>query len=66
MFKNWFPFRRKRTLDDLDRRNDPRGGLQNEEYRHAEPDEIVVADGEAMSGPAGAPQDSGGPERSPG
>jgi hypothetical protein len=65
MFKNWFPFRRKRTLDDLEHSDDPRGGLQDEEYRQAEPDEIVVSGGKAMSGPGGAQQeDSGGPERS--
>jgi hypothetical protein len=66
MFKNWFPFRRKRRLDDLSRPDDPRGGLQDEEYRQAEPDEVVVARGKAMSGPGGAPQDgSGGPEGPP-
>jgi hypothetical protein len=65
MFKNWFPFRRKRALDDLERSADPRGGLQDKEYRRAEPDEIVVSDGKAMSGPGGAQQErSGGPEGS--
>ena len=36
---------------------DPRGGLQNDEYRHAEPTEVVEAEGVVMSGPAGAPQE---------
>jgi hypothetical protein len=36
---------------------DPRGGLQSEEYRHADPRDVVVEDGVAMSGPAGAPQE---------
>jgi hypothetical protein len=36
---------------------DPRGGLQSEEYRHADPREIVEEDGVVMSGPAGAPQE---------
>jgi hypothetical protein len=43
----------------LDREGDPRGGVQSDEYRHADPREIVVEDeGVAMSGPAGAPQES--------
>jgi hypothetical protein len=36
---------------------DPRGGLQSEEYRHADPREIVEEEGIVMSGPAGAPQE---------
>ncbi|MBV8480886.1 MAG: hypothetical protein JOY72_11370 [Actinobacteria bacterium] len=39
----------------LDREGDPRGGVQSDAYRHARPDEIVVEDGVAMSGPGGAP-----------
>ena len=41
----------------LDREGDPRGGVQSDEYRHADPREIVEEDGVAMSGPGGAPQD---------
>ena len=41
----------------LDREGDPRGGVQSDAYRHAEPEQIVQEDGVAMSGPAGAPQD---------
>jgi len=41
----------------LDREGDPRGGLQSEEYRQADPREVVEEDGVAMSGPGGAPQE---------
>jgi len=41
----------------LDREGDPRGGVQSDEYRHAEPDAVVEAEGVAMAGPAGAPQE---------
>jgi hypothetical protein len=41
----------------LDREGDPRGGVQDEAYRHAEPTDVVEADGVAMSGPGGAPQE---------
>jgi hypothetical protein len=41
----------------LEVEGDPRGGLQSDEYRHAEPTELVDEEGVVMSGPAGAPQD---------
>lgn len=41
----------------LDREGDPRGGVQSDEYRHADPREVVVDEGVAMSGPGGAPQE---------
>ena len=41
----------------LDREGDPRGGVQSEEYRHADPREVVEGGGTVMSGPAGAPQE---------
>ena len=41
----------------LDREGDPRGGLQSDAYRHADPTDVVEEDGVAMSGPGGAPQD---------
>ena len=41
----------------LDRENDPRGGVQDSDYRHADPRDVVEADGVVMSGPAGAPQE---------
>jgi hypothetical protein len=41
----------------LDREGDPRGGVQSEEYRHADPRDLVDQEGVVMSGPVGAPQD---------
>jgi hypothetical protein len=41
----------------LDREGDPRGGVQSEEYRSADPREVVEEGGTAMAGPAGAPQE---------
>ena len=41
----------------LNRDEEPRGGTQSEEYRHADPREVVEEGGTAMSGPAGAPQE---------
>jgi hypothetical protein len=46
----------------LDVEGDPRGGLQSEEYRHAEPTELVEEEGVVMSGPGGAPQDGLSPD----
>jgi hypothetical protein len=46
----------------LDRPGDPRGGLQSEEYRHADPRDIVEEDGTVMGGPGGAPQENTSPE----
>ena len=39
----------------LDVENDPRGGLQSEEYRRAGPTEMVTEGGTTMMGPGGAP-----------
>jgi hypothetical protein len=36
--------------------------VRDPEYRHAEPNAVVEADGVAMSGPAGAPQDELSPD----
>ncbi len=41
----------------LDRDEDPRGGVQSDEYRHADPRDVVIAEGVVMSGPGGAPQE---------
>src|SRR5919202_2012977 len=41
----------------LDREGDPRGGVQSEEYRHADPRDVVEEGGVVMSGPGGAPQE---------
>jgi hypothetical protein len=41
----------------LDREGAPRGGVQSDEYRHADPRDLVEEDGTVMAGPAGAPQE---------
>jgi hypothetical protein len=41
----------------LDRDDDPRGGMQSEDYRTADPRDVVEEDGVVMSAPGGAPQD---------
>ena len=46
----------------LNRPNDPRGGIQSDDYRHADPRDIVEEGGTAMSGPAGAPPSDLSPE----
>ena len=46
----------------LDREGDPRGGVQSDEYRSADPRELVEEDGVVMSGPGGAPQEGSSPD----
>ena len=41
----------------FDRGDDPRGGVQSEEYREADPRDIVQEGDVVMSGPGGTPQD---------
>lgn len=41
----------------LDVQGDPRGGVQSEAYRHADPRDLVEEDGVVMGGPGGAPQE---------
>jgi hypothetical protein len=41
----------------LNRDDDPRGGTQSNEYRHADPRDVVEEGGTTMSGPGGAPQE---------
>jgi hypothetical protein len=41
----------------LDREGDPRGGVQSDEYRSADPRDVVEEDGTVMTGPGGAPQE---------
>jgi hypothetical protein len=41
----------------LDVEGDPRGGVQSDEYRNADPRDLVEEEGVVMSGPAGAPQE---------
>ena len=46
----------------LDREGDPRGGVQSEAYRSADPRDVVEDEGVVMSGPGGAPQEGLSPE----
>ncbi len=41
----------------LDREGDPRGGVQSDAYRTADPRDLVEEGGTVMSGPGGAPQE---------
>ena len=41
----------------LEVEGDPRGGLQSEDYRLADPREVVTEGDVGMAGPAGAPQE---------
>ena len=46
----------------LEREDDPRGALQSEEYRSADPRDVVEEGGTVMSGPAGASQEATTPD----
>jgi hypothetical protein len=46
----------------LEVEGDPRGGLQDDGYRSADPRDVVEAEGVAMSGPGGAPVDGSTPD----
>ena len=46
----------------LAREGDPRGGLQDEGYRRADPRDVVEKEGVAMSGPGGAPHEDTTPD----
>jgi len=46
----------------LDREGDPRGGVQSDEYRTADPREVVEDGGTVMAAPGGAPQEDTSPE----
>jgi hypothetical protein len=41
----------------LNREGDPRGGVQSDEYRHADPRDVVTEEGTTMAAPGGAPQE---------
>jgi hypothetical protein len=69
MLGRWFRRGEKHRADKqqgdpeaLEVEGDPRGGLQDEAYRHAEPTEVIEAEGVVMSGPAGAPQEGLSPQ----
>ena len=47
----------------LEVEGDPRGGMQDEAYRTADPRDVVEAEGVAMGGPGGAPQEELSPEQ---
>jgi hypothetical protein len=47
----------------LDREDDPRGGRQSDEYRTADPRDVVEQGGTVMSGPGGAPQEGETPSQ---
>ena len=46
----------------LDREGDPRGGVQSDEYRHADPRDVLDDEGVVMSAPGGAPQEDTSPD----
>ena len=46
----------------LDVEGDPRGGVQSDEYRHADPRDVVEDEGVVLSGPGGAPQEGLSPQ----
>ena len=46
----------------LDREGDPRGGVQSDEYRHADPRDVVDDEGVVMAAPGGAPQEDLSPD----
>ena len=48
--------------DNQTRPDDPRGGMQSDEYRHADPRELVEEGGTTMAGPGGAPQEGLSPQ----
>src|SRR5439155_6542288 len=47
--------RQRGDVHALDRSDDPRGGVQSDDYRLADPTELVDAEGPAMMGPGGSP-----------
>jgi hypothetical protein len=64
MLGRWFKRGEKHRADKqegdphaLDVEGEPRGGVQSEGYRHADPTELVEEGGVVMSGPGGAPQE---------
>jgi hypothetical protein len=56
------PARQQGDPNVLNRPGDPRGGVQSEEYRHADPRDLVEEGGTTMAGPGGAPQEGLSPE----
>ncbi len=56
------PAKQQGDPHELDRAGDPRGGVQSDAYRHAEPTDLVTDEPVAMSGPGGTPQDDSTPD----
>jgi len=56
------PAKQQGDPHELAREGDPRGGVQSDGYRHADPREIVTDESVAMSGPGGAPQEGTSPD----
>lgn len=54
--------RQEGDVQALDRPNDPRGGVQSDDYRTAEPDELVTEGDTTMAGPGGAPSEDLSPD----
>lgn len=54
--------RQEGDVHALDQPNDPRGGVQSDEYRHARPEDVVEEGGTVMAGPGGAPSRDGAVE----
>ena len=54
--------RQEGDVHALDRPNDPRGGVQSDDYRTAEPSELVTEGDTTMSGPGGAPSEELSPD----
>jgi hypothetical protein len=46
----------------LDGDGDPRGGVQSDEYRTADPRDVVEEDSTVVAAPGGAPQEETSPE----
>jgi hypothetical protein len=46
----------------LEVEGDPRGGLQSDEYRHADPRDVIQDEGVVMSAPGGTPQEDLSPQ----
>ena len=64
MLRNlWSKLTGKPEGSPLDRDDEPRGGMQSEEYRSADPRDIVEQDGVVMAAPGGTPQDGEQPDR---
>jgi hypothetical protein len=64
MLTRWLRRREKRRANKqegdvhaLDREGDPRGGIQSEEYRTADPRDVVEEGSTVMAAPGGAPQE---------